>query len=112
MQVKPAEKLLKVLGLGERMDCYPRHLSTGEQKRAVIARSLLNDPAILLADEPTSDLDELTEKEIMKLMQKIHAGGMTILMVTHSLQLMAYATRSYRMENGKILPIKKSPVGA
>jgi len=105
---KRAEKLLKMLGLGDRMECHPRHLSAGEQKRAVIARSLLNNPSILLADEPTSDLDELTENEVMKLMEKIHASGVTILMVTHSLQLMPYATRSYRMENGKIKVIKKA----
>ena len=105
-----AEELLKTLGLGERMDCYPRHLSAGEQKRAVIARSLLNSPPILLADEPTSDLDELTEREIMQLLKEIHNTGVTILMVTHSLQLMPYATRSYRMENGKLSATRKNAV--
>jgi len=58
---KRASELLRMLGLGERLGCYPRHLSAGEQKRAVIARSLMNEPRILLADEPTSDLDEQTE---------------------------------------------------
>ncbi|RJO61981.1 MAG: ABC transporter ATP-binding protein [Dehalococcoidia bacterium] len=99
---KRAEDLLEMLGLGERMDCYPRHLSAGEQKRAVIARSLMNEPRILLADEPTSDLDERTEKEIMALLKQIHDSGVTILMVTHSLGLVPYATRAYSMGKGKL----------
>ena len=97
-----AEELLEMLGLGERMECYPRHLSAGEQKRAVIARSLMNEPRILLADEPTSDLDERTESEIMGLLKQIHDNGMTILMVTHSLALVPYATRAYSMDKGQL----------
>jgi ABC-type lipoprotein export system ATPase subunit len=99
---KRAGELLEMLGLGERMECYPRHLSAGEQKRAVIARSLMNEPKILLADEPTSDLDERTEKEIMALLKQIHDSGVTILMVTHSLGLVPYATRAYSMDKGKL----------
>jgi ABC-type lipoprotein export system ATPase subunit len=99
---KRAEELLGMLGLGERMECYPRHLSAGEQKRAVIARSLMNEPMILLADEPTSDLDERTEKEIMGLLKQIHDSGVTIMMVTHSLGLVPYATRAYSMDKGKL----------
>ena len=99
---KRAAELLGMLGLGERLDCYPRHLSAGEQKRAVIARSLMNEPGILLADEPTSDLDEQTESEIMGLLKNIHDGGVTILMVTHSLGLVPYATRAYSMDKGKL----------
>jgi len=97
-----AEELLEMLGLGERMECYPRHLSAGEQKRAVIARSLMNEPRILLADEPTSDLDERTESEIMGLLKQIHDNGMTILMVTHSLALVPYATCAYSMDKGQL----------
>jgi ABC-type lipoprotein export system ATPase subunit len=93
--------------LGERLDCFPRHLSAGEQKRAVIARSLLNEPKILLADEPTSDLDEQTEHEIMELLKQIHGSGVTILMVTHSLGLVPYATRVYSMDKGKLTPHKQ-----
>jgi ABC-type lipoprotein export system ATPase subunit len=97
-----ASELLGMLGLGERLDCYPRHLSAGEQKRAVIARALINEPRILLADEPTSDLDEKTENEIMGLLKKIHESGITILMVTHSPGLVPYGTRAYTMEKGKL----------
>jgi putative ABC transport system ATP-binding protein len=97
-----ARELLGLLGLGERLTCYPRHLSAGEQKRAVIARSLMNEPKILLADEPTSDLDEKTENEIMILLKQIHESGVTILMVTHSLGLVPYATRAYSMDKGKL----------
>ncbi len=97
---KRAAELLSMLGLGERLECYPRHLSAGEQKRAVIARSLMNKPQILLADEPTSDLDEKTEAEIMVLLKKIHDSGVTILMVTHSLGLVPYANRAFSMDKG------------
>ncbi len=99
---KRANELLRALGLSERKDCYPRHLSAGEQKRAVIARSLMNEPRILLADEPTSDLDEETEGEIMVLLKQIHDSGVTILMVTHTLALVPYATRAYSMDKGKL----------
>jgi putative ABC transport system ATP-binding protein len=108
-----AGELLGMLGLGERLGCYPRHLSAGEQKRAVIARSLMNEPKILLADEPTSDLDEKTENEIMVLLKQIHESGVTILMVTHSLGLVPYATRAYSMDKGKLTQVhKKKPAGS
>ena len=99
---KRAKELLGMLGLGDRLDCYPRHLSAGEQKRAVIARSLLNEPKILLADEPTSDLDEQTEREIMGLLKQINDSGVTIVMVTHSLGLVQFCTRAYSMDKGKL----------
>ena len=99
---KRARELLEMLGLGERLDCYPRHLSAGEQKRVVIARALMNKPPIILADEPTSDLDEQTERDIIALLEEIHASGVTILMVTHSLRLIPYANRAYKMENGNL----------
>jgi ABC-type lipoprotein export system ATPase subunit len=99
---KRGRELLGMLGLGERLECYPRHLSAGEQKRAVIARSLMNEPAILLADEPTSDLDEKTEIEIMGLLKNIHDSGVTIIMVTHSLGLVPYADRAFTMDKGKL----------
>jgi ABC-type lipoprotein export system ATPase subunit len=95
-----AAELLELMGLSDRMEAHPKQLSAGEQKRVVIARSLLNQPELLLADEPTSDLDEQTEQEIMALLRKIHGSGVTVLMVTHSLELMPYATRVMKMENG------------
>ncbi len=97
-----AEELLKMLGLGERLGSYPRHLSAGEQRRAVLARALLNRPALLLADEPTSDLDEATERDVVGRLSEIHATGVTILMVTHSSELIPYADRAYRMAEGKL----------
>lgn len=97
-----AEELLKMLGLEERMGAYPRQLSAGEQRRVVIARALMNEPEVLLADEPTSDLDVQTEREIMDVLKRIHASGVTIVMVTHSLDLVPYATRTVRMANGAI----------
>ncbi len=101
-----AAELLEAMGLGDRLDVYPRQLSAGEQKRAVIARSLINDPSIILADEPTSDLDEQTEQEVMKMLQEIHLKGVTILMVTHGLHLIPYASRTLKMENGGLLPVQ------
>lgn len=100
-----AADLLSSVGLAERKEVYPRHLSAGEQKRAAIARSLINHPRMLLADEPTSDLDEQTEKEIMALIRQILDTGVTMLMVTHSLHLIPHATRAMKMENGALVPV-------
>ncbi len=97
-----AVKMLEKLGLGDRLGSFPRQLSAGEQKRVVIARALINNPSILLADEPTSDLDARTEDEMMELFRSIQAEGITIVMVTHSLDLIPYATKALRMENGAL----------
>ena len=102
---KRAADLLQMLGLGERKRAYPRQLSAGEQKRAVIARSLINEPEVLLADEPTSDLDERTEQETMTMLRETHATGVTIVMVTHSTELIPYATRAFKVEDGALLDI-------
>jgi len=99
-----AADLLKTVGLGEKLGALPRQLSAGQQQRVVVARALLNRPEILLADEPTSDLDEQTEREIMDLFAEIHAQtSVTILMVTHSTDLIRYGTRSIRMAGGRIV---------
>ncbi len=103
-----AAELLKSMGLTNRMEVYPRQLSAGEQKRAVIARSLINEPTIILADEPTSDLDVQTEREVMAMLQEIHHQGVTVLMVTHSLPLMSYADRAFNMENGSLLLVSNN----
>lgn len=95
-----AVELLKTVGLSERMDSYPSQLSMGEQKRVAIARALINRPKIVLADEPTSDLDEATEKEIMQIIKKIHENGTTIVMVTHNPGLAHYGSRHLKMANG------------
>jgi ABC-type lipoprotein export system ATPase subunit len=97
-----AASWLHRLGLGERLSAFPKQLSAGEQKRVVLARALTNGPEILLADEPTSDLDEGTEQEIMSVLKELHAGGMTILMVTHSTELIPYVDRTLKLEGGNL----------
>ena len=99
-----AASLLDQVGLGDRLRSFPRQLSGGQQQRVVIARALMNQPQVLLADEPTSDLDEATEHEIMALFQDIHANSkVTILLVTHSVELGRYGTRSIQMAQGEIV---------
>ena len=98
-----AVELMETVGLKDKPNAYPRQLSAGQQQRVVVARSLLNQPEILLADEPTSDLDEQTEMEIMDMFQQIHhASGITIILVTHSTQLVRYGSRSIHMAGGVI----------
>ncbi|MDD1683153.1 MAG: ABC transporter ATP-binding protein [Methanoregula sp.] len=99
-----AVELLKTVGLSERADAYPGTLSSGEMKRVAIARALINGPAILIADEPTGDLDVVTEIEIMELFRDLNRGGTTIVMVTHSPDLIPFATRVYGMIRGKLVP--------
>ncbi len=97
-----AVELLRKVGMSEREDAYPRTLSSGEMKRVAIARALINKPALLIADEPTGDLDVDTEYEIMELFSLLNKEGMTIIMVTHNPDLVKYATRTYGMHKGKI----------
>ena len=92
------------MGLSDKLQSFPRQLSGGQQQRVVIARALMNEPQLLLADEPTSDLDELTEQEIMTLFHDIHTEtGVTVLLVTHSAELGRYGTRSIQMASGEIV---------
>lgn len=99
-----AAQLLTRVGLGDKLVAYPRQLSAGQQQRVVIARALINQPLVLLADEPTSNLDEKTELEIMELFHELHASmGITIVMVTHMRQLVTFGTRAVEMANGQIV---------
>jgi ABC-type lipoprotein export system ATPase subunit len=99
-----AKKLLNDVGLNDKLSAYPRHLSAGQQQRVVVARSLINEPEVLLADEPTSNLDELSEQEIITLFQDIHnKSGITILLVTHSGQIVTSATRTLSMTAGSVV---------
>ncbi len=99
-----AAALLKSVGLSDKAKAYPRQLSAGQQQRVVIARALMNDPKVLLADEPTSNLDEQTEREIMELFREIHTERqLTVVMVTHTTQLISYGTRAIEMANGQII---------
>jgi ABC-type lipoprotein export system ATPase subunit len=99
-----AGRLLQKVGLEDKLVAYPRQLSAGQQQRVVIARALMNHPIVLLADEPTSNLDEKTELEIMDLFRDLHASmGLTIIMVTHTRQLVSYGTRAVEMSEGRIV---------
>jgi ABC-type lipoprotein export system ATPase subunit len=99
-----AAQLLDMVGLSDKLSAYPRQLSAGQQQRVVIARALISQPQVLLADEPTSNLDEQTEREIMDLFRDIHARtGVTIVLVTHTSQLVAYGTRAIEMASGLIV---------
>jgi ABC-type lipoprotein export system ATPase subunit len=98
-----AHQLLDEVGLADKRRAYPRQLSAGQQQRVVIARALINEPELLLADEPTSDLDEQTEAEVMELFRTIHqARGLTIMLVTHTLELVRFGSRAIRMVGGRI----------
>ncbi len=102
-----ADEVLNLIGLSDKKNVYPRQLSAGEQKRVVVSRSLINNPQIILADEPTSDLDYKTEKEVMLLLKEINSRGVAFLMVTHSLQLLPFASRAFEMENGRLTDVTK-----
>jgi putative ABC transport system ATP-binding protein/lipoprotein-releasing system ATP-binding protein len=98
-----ALSLLDMVGLPEKAHAYPSQLSVGQQKRVALARSLINEPEVVLADEPTSDLDKATEQEIMTLIKKVHVDGpRTMVMVTHNLDLVSYATEVRTMANGSL----------
>ena len=97
-----AKKLLEYLGLSHRMNHKPNELSGGEQQRVAVARALVNKPSIILADEPTGNLDSKTSVEIMKLFGDIHASGNTVILVTHEEEIAAYANRVIRLRDGLI----------
>ena len=101
---KRARELLIMLGLRDRMDHNPPKLSGGEQQRVAIARSLANDPAIVLGDEPTGNLDSKTGKKIMEILKSLNKEkGYTIVMVTHDIRVARYAGRMIKMLDGRII---------
>ena len=102
-RIKRASDLLKLVGLEERMNHRPTELSGGQQQRVAIARALSNDPQILLADEPTGNLDQKTGKEIMNLLFDLHREGKTIVMVSHDAKLAEHAKRVELLIDGKIV---------
>jgi putative ABC transport system ATP-binding protein len=105
-QVARASKALAIVGLAERADHHPNQLSGGQQQRVAIARALVNQPALLLADEPTGNLDSQTSIEIMGVFQKLNDQGMTIIMVTHELDIASYARRNIIMRDGQVVSDK------
>jgi len=103
---KAAQDLLQLVGIGEKKDSYPSQLSGGQQRRVAIARALLNKPDIILADEPTGDLDEDTEAEIVDLFKHINKKyGVTIILITHNLELAGKAQKQFRMSKGRFIDI-------
>ena len=102
-QRERAMKSLEIVGLAQRSDHHPNQLSGGQQQRVAIARALVNQPALLLADEPTGNLDSQTSIEIMGVFQKLNDQGITIVMVTHELDIASYAKRNIIMRDGRVL---------
>ena len=97
-----ATEVLKQVGLDDRMDHQPNQLSGGQRQRVAVARALVNKPSIILADEPTGNLDSKTSEEIMKLFGDIHAAGNTVILVTHEEEIAKYAHRIIRLRDGMI----------
>lgn len=97
-----ADQVLKSVGLAGREDHHPSQLSGGQQQRVAIARALINDPEVLLADEPTGNLDSRTSIEIMEIFQRLNDRGITVIMVTHEPDIAAYARRNVVMRDGLI----------
>ncbi len=97
-----AEKILTKLGLEGRLYHRPNELSGGQEQRVAIARALINDPEIILADEPTGELDSKTSKDLMKMLKELNDKGQTILMVTHNLDVAKIAKKIVKMKDGKI----------
>ena len=98
-----ARQSLDIVGLSNRADHFPSQLSGGQQQRVAIARALINEPQILLADEPTGNLDSKTSVEIMGVFQKLNAQGITVVMVTHELDIAHYCKRNLIMRDGRLV---------
>lgn len=99
---KRAKFLLEKMGLGDRLDHTPEELSGGQQQRVAIARSLINNPEIIIADEPTSNIDDETSVQILKLLHELKARGITILVATHDAMFERIADVTFKMKNGRI----------
>lgn len=101
-RIEKAKHVLNSVGLADRMDHKPNELSGGQRQRVAVARALVNDPSIILADEPTGNLDSKTSYEIIGLFEEIHALGNTIVLVTHEPDIAEFAHRIVKMKDGKV----------
>ena len=101
-----ARKQLALVGLEDRADHLPSQLSGGQQQRVAIARALINSPKLILADEPTGALDTATSKDLMRLFQRLNGAGITIILVTHDAEIVAYAQRKIVLRDGRIVANK------
>ena len=101
-----ARKQLALVGLEDRADHLPSQLSGGQQQRVAIARALINSPKLILADEPTGALDTATSKDLMRLFQRLNGAGITIILVTHDAEIVAYAQRKIVFRDGRIVANK------
>ena len=101
-RIERAEEVLRNVGLGDRMDHKPNQLSGGQRQRVAVGRALVNNPSIILADEPTGNLDSKTSIEIMGLFDKIHANGNTVILVTHEEDIAMHAHRIIRLIDGEV----------
>lgn len=100
---KRAKKMLELVGLGDRLDHHPGQLSGGQQQRVAIARSLVNEPSILMGDEPTGNLDSQTSREVIELFKRLNEeNGITVILVTHDLSVAKHAKRILVLRDGKI----------
>ncbi len=98
-----AKEVLEIVGLGQRIDHYPNQLSGGQQQRVAIARALINEPSILLADEPTGNLDTRTSVEVMDIFQRLNIErGITVVLITHEMDIAEHGTRIVRFRDGRI----------
>ena len=110
---KRAKDALALVGLGDRTHHRPNQLSGGQRQRVAVARALVNQPSILLADEPTGNLDSVTTNEIIALFEELHDSGQTIVIVTHEEEVAGHAKRIVRLSDGKVIsdfPTDKDPI--
>ncbi|HSX53029.1 MAG TPA: ABC transporter ATP-binding protein [Patescibacteria group bacterium] len=110
-RLKRAGVMLEQVGLGDREYFMPRQLSGGQIQRVAIARALINDPSIIIADEPTGNLDSSNSRVVMELLSEVHKSGNTILLVTHNPELTRYANRVVYMHDGSIVHDQSTPIG-
>ena len=101
-QVERASKALELVGLGGRLDHHPNQLSGGQQQRVAIARALVNDPLVILADEPTGNLDSRSGAEILALFDELHGQGKTLILVTHDDEIGRRSERLIRLRDGLV----------